>query len=303
MYNMYNVARGEIAQGCELCLTGAKAVIFITGLCRYRCFYCPVDRERFGRDVVYVNDVPARGIEEIVEIVVGTAAVGAAITGGDPLAVPDRVAGVSKALKDAFGPSFHIHLYTRATSLDAYAVSRLIEGSVDEVRIHLISRGEALGREKYLEALKHLGVSVGVEVPAVPGLERSIAEAVNYLAERGLIDFVNINELDVSESNASALKALGFRIKSNGVAGSIESAMRLMGLIEGVPVHVCRSKSKDLYQIGARAFRDAMASAKPNELVLDDGGIEYSEDGLHPNDLRAGGIRIKISLGGRILEA
>ncbi|MFP3348773.1 MAG: radical SAM protein, partial [Thermoproteus sp.] len=40
----YNIHSGPLAKGCDMCLVGAKAVIFITGLCRYRCFYCPVDR-------------------------------------------------------------------------------------------------------------------------------------------------------------------------------------------------------------------------------------------------------------------
>ncbi|MFB6490759.1 MAG: radical SAM protein [Thermoproteus sp. AZ2] len=298
----YNIARGNIARGCELCLLGAKAVIFITGLCRYRCFYCPVDRERFGRDVVYVNDVPAKTVEEVVELVASSAAVGAAITGGDPLDVVERVAAVANALKKALGKSFHIHLYTRATSLNSLAVSRLA-GAVDEVRLHLISRGEVVRKERYIEALRSLGVSVGVEVPAVPGLERSIAEAINYLAERGLIEFVNINELDASEANIPSLLAMGFRVRDGHVVGSFESAKKLMELIRGVPVHICRSKSKDLFQIGARLFRDSMAEAAPAELVLDDGSVEYAEEGVHPNSPLARSIRVKVRLGGKTLES
>jgi len=41
---------------CELCYVGLKAVIFITGVCDENCYYCPVDRDRFGRSVIYVND-------------------------------------------------------------------------------------------------------------------------------------------------------------------------------------------------------------------------------------------------------
>ncbi|MFP3287804.1 MAG: hypothetical protein RXP86_11140 [Acidilobus sp.] len=44
------------ALDCELCYAGLKAVIFITGVCDENCYYCPVDRDRFGRSVIYVND-------------------------------------------------------------------------------------------------------------------------------------------------------------------------------------------------------------------------------------------------------
>ena len=297
----YNIHRGPLARGCEMCLVGAKAVIFITGLCRYRCFYCPVDRERFGRDVIYVNDVKVSSVEDIVREVARSGAAGAAITGGDPLEVPERVRQVSAALKDAFGRGFHIHLYTRPTSLNKISVNALINSGVDEVRLHLISYGEVEKKLPYIAALKYAGISVGVEVPAVPGLEAKMAEAINALA--GLIDFVNINELDVSESNIEALKALGYKIGDGFVPSSLEAAKRLMGMItEGIPVHICRSKSKDLFQIGARVFREALATASPSEYVEDDGSIAYTEEGVHPRSRSARNIKIKIHLGGRYLE-
>jgi len=44
----------------------------------------PVSAERFGRDVIYVNDVPVQRIEDIPRVVAEYASDGAAITGGDP---------------------------------------------------------------------------------------------------------------------------------------------------------------------------------------------------------------------------
>lgn len=298
----YNIHKGRLAEGCDLCLVGAKAVVFVTGLCRYRCFYCPVSRERFGKDVMYVNDVAVRSVDEVVEEVARSGAAGAAITGGDPLEVPERVVQISRALKSAFGREFHIHLYTRATSLNKTTANALLNSGLDEVRLHLISWGEAKGKLPYIAALKYAGISVGVEVPAVPGLEAKMAEAINALAHLGLIDFVNVNELDVSESNIEALSALGYRIGDGFVLGSIESARRLMDMIEGVPVHVCRSKSKDLFQIGARVFREALTTASPHEYVEDDGSIVYAEEGVHPKSRSAKNIKVKIRLGGRFLE-
>ncbi|MEL9991036.1 MAG: radical SAM protein [Thermoproteus sp.] len=299
----YNIRRGAIARGCDLCLVGAKAVIFITGLCRYRCFYCPVDKQRFGRDVMYVNDVRVEDVEDVVVEVAKSGVAGAAITGGDPLEVPKRVFEVVSALKRAFGRDFHIHLYTRPASLNNASVNALINSGIDEVRLHFISYGEVSRRTSHIAALKYTGISVGVEVPAVPGLEKSISYAINALADLGLIDFVNINELDVSESNIESLKSLGFKIGDGYVPNSVEAARRIMDMIdERIPVHICRSKAKDLFQIGARVFREAMFSAYFNEHVRDDGAIEYTEEGVHPRDMRAGNIKVKIRLGGKYLE-
>lgn len=298
----YNIKRGEIARGCQYCLLGAKAVIFITGLCRYRCFYCPVNREKFGRDAIYVNDVPVKSVDEIVEIVAESGASGAAITGGDPLAVPDRVFLTVRALKRELGEDFHIHLYTKPSSLNRETVDVLISSGIDEVRLHLLGWSEVSVKRPAIFALKQAGISLGVEVPAVPGLEKTIAEAVNRLAAEKLIDFVNINELDVSDSNFQSLERLGFKIRENSVVGSFESAKRLMELISSVPVHICRSKSKDLFQIGARVFREAMINAGENEYVVDDGSILYTEEGVHPNSPTSRSIRVKIKLGGRYLE-
>ncbi|MFP3167604.1 radical SAM protein [Thermoproteus sp. CP80] len=298
----YNIHSGPLAKGCDMCLVGAKAVIFITGLCRYRCFYCPVDRERFGRDVIYVNDVRADTVGDVVREVAASGAAGAAITGGDPLEVPERVVEVSSALKREFGRGFHIHLYTRPTSLNNTTTNALINSGVDEVRLHFLSYGEVSGRLHHIAALKYAGLSVGVEIPAIPGLEASMSGAINALAERGLVDFVNINELDVSDSNIEALRSLGYRVSNGSAYGSVEAAKRLMGLLEGVPVNICRSRTKDLYQIGARIFREAMFSAAPPERVQDDGTIEYTEHGVHPGHRLAGRIKVKMRLGGKYLE-
>lgn len=296
----YNqVFRGSVARGCELCLLGSKSVIFITGLCPLSCPYCPVGADRFGKDVIYVNDVPVKRLEDIPKIVAEYGSDGAAVTGGDPSVVAERVKAVADLLKREFGEEFHIHMYTHILNLDSKRVGILAASKVDEVRIHVISREQAVGREKYLKALVAAGKVVGVEVPALPGYERQIAEAINYLSP--YISFVNINELDVSETNLERLRAIGYKAEGLNVAGSLEAARKIAQMVS-VPVHICTGKTKDRVQIGSRLFKYAMRTSKPHEFVLDDGSVMYDEEGYHPKSVRAKKILVKITLGGKEIE-
>nr|WP_245521950.1 radical SAM protein [Pyrobaculum neutrophilum] len=296
----YNVVyRGAMAKGCELCLLGAKSVIFITGLCPLSCPYCPVSAERFGKDVMYVNDMPVSRLEDIPRVVAEYASEGAAITGGDPSVVAERVKTVADLLKREFGEGFHIHMYTHVLNLDGRRAGLIASSRVDEVRIHATSISQVRGREKYVKALAASGKTVGAEVPALPGLERQIAEAVNALAP--YISFVNINELDISETNRERLRAMGYKAEGLNVAGSLEAARKIAEMVT-VPAHICTGRSKDLIQMGTRLFRHAMATAAPAEHVQDDGTVAYDEEGRHPRSLSARKIRIKLKTGEKTLE-
>src|SRR3990172_2095039 len=39
-------AGGSLPVGCRQCTDGAKMVLFVTGLCSFHCFYCPVSDEK-----------------------------------------------------------------------------------------------------------------------------------------------------------------------------------------------------------------------------------------------------------------
>ncbi|MEM1629453.1 MAG: radical SAM protein, partial [Saccharolobus sp.] len=106
---LYN---GKLPRGCELCRLGAKLVLFISGECDDNCFYCPVSEERFGKDRIFANETEINDLVEVIYEAYRMKALGAGITGGDPILKIDRVVEIIRALKDEFGSDFHIHLYT-----------------------------------------------------------------------------------------------------------------------------------------------------------------------------------------------
>ena len=160
-------AIGNLPKGCQLCVKGLKEVVFVTGVCPKKpsCYFCPVSELKFGKDVVYANERPVKNVKEIIDEARLCSSKGAGLTGGDPLSRLGRAIKIIKALKKAFGKSFHIHLYTPLELVNQKVISRLEKAGLDEIRFH-----PSLGDKRLWERLKaHTTMRKGVEIPVVPG--------------------------------------------------------------------------------------------------------------------------------------
>jgi pyruvate formate-lyase activating enzyme-like uncharacterized protein len=259
---------GELPRGCRLCMAGAKSVVFVTGLCSVGCFYCPISSERRGRDVTYVNDVRVYDLKDLVDEVAASMSEGVGITGGEPLEVLDRVVTYVRVLKEVFGRGFHVHVYTSGLRLDGRSLEVLVDAGVDEVRVHVVN---ARSVEAVRLALQY-PVDVVVENPALPGALERLKELVGRLYELG-VRYVNLNELEVSESNYLSLAIRGYTVSGSGrsVVGSREVAVELIRWVAssgmGISVHYCPATYKDLYQYPARLSRRARATRRVFEVV------------------------------------
>ncbi len=272
-----NIVRGEFPEGCKLCVKGAKLVFFATGLCDRGCWYCPISKVRRGRDVVYANERPVRTLEDVLEEAERMGAEGASVTGGDPTKVPDRVRRVVMALKKEFGPDFHVHVYVPAESAEERVLKELVRAGVNEVRVHPSfdpSTDKAAAR-----TLASLDADVGFEAPAIPG-EEAVLERVILLADEAGLDFVNVNELEFTESNRDELLKRGFqRVDddlSDAVKGSIECAMKVFENVSDkvdISLNFCPSSVKDSVQFRNRLKRTALNVAEPYEVVDEDDGL------------------------------
>lgn len=263
-------------EGCRLCHRGAKLVLFVTGVCNRYCFYCPVSEERKGADIVYANERRVESDEDLIEQARRMSALGTGITGGEPLLRLERTLDYIRLLKRTFGKGHHIHLYTCTVPSDE-TLKKLKEAGLDEIRMHpskdLWDHFYGSAYHRALQQAIRLGMSAGIEIPAlasVPEIERAVAEAGGFL---------NLNELEFSETNCEAMKKQGFALRddvSNAVQGS-EQVAREIVLNSIANTRYCSSRFKDAVQLRERLKRTAANVARPFDEVTDDGTIICGE--------------------------
>ncbi|MBA7471685.1 hypothetical protein ES707_06994 [subsurface metagenome] len=259
-----------LSPGCVLCHQGAKMVLFVTGRCHRTCWYCPLSRERKGRDVVFANTRRVSSPSEAIEEAESMSALGTGVTGGEPLLELDRVVEYCRLLKEHFGPDHQIHLYTGLAPDEP--MLRRLQGLVDEIRLHTpheswpriletdFARSAVLARR--------MGFLIGIEVPALPGIE-------DLAAALPLLDFLNINELEWGETCAAAMRERGLE-PEDGLHNAVLGARQWAEKLSADPkVHFCSSVFKDSVQLRERLKRIAANTARPFEEVTDDGTVVY----------------------------
>ena len=270
-----SIVLGELPQGCVMCRKGGKAVVFITGLCPVNCFYCPISFERKGRDVTYINESKVSSIEDVIAEIEQTQALGCSITGGEPLVVIGRVIEYIETLKSYFGSKFHIHLYTSAYRIRRDDVRRLWRAGLDEIRFHIVYLKSTLRALEY--AIKNTSMDVGVEIPVIPSKKEFYKKLLKTLDNIG-VKFINLNELEITESNYDKLLLRGFKARSDypvGVEGSESLAIELVEWakenLKSMSVHYCSALFKDAIQTRRRLLRSALFLKEPYEDITEEG--------------------------------
>ncbi|UCE09062.1 MAG: radical SAM protein [Candidatus Thorarchaeota archaeon] len=247
---------GELPRGCQLCAKGTKMVLFVTGLCDSACFYCPLSEEKSGKDIVFADEMKVETDQDILFETEAIGGEGAGISGGDPLCNLDRTVRYITLLKSSQGNEFHTHLYTSQSEVEEDILLELRNAGLDEIRFHPQSRDWS-----GIETAVSLGMVVGLELPAIPGQEKDLESAAEK-AEAFGVDFLNINELEASETNFAKLAALGLRLTSLDAAsieGSRETAENILhwaaSNLVNLSVHFCTAVFKDRVQLRNRLER------------------------------------------------
>ena len=247
---------GKLPIGCRLCAKGSKMVLFVTGLCESSCYYCPLSQNKAGHDVVFADEMPVSDKSDILFEAKSIQGEGAGISGGDPLCQLERTLDYIQLLKREHGLDFHIHLYTSQTNISEVDLQLLKSAGLDEIRFHP-QTDDWSGIQRAVQ----IGLVVGLEVPALPGKQENLMKLAKRAEEIG-VSFLNINELEASETNFSKLVTLGMRLTSMEVAsieGSASTASKVLEWskdnLQKLSVHFCSSRFKDSVQMRKRLER------------------------------------------------
>ncbi len=275
---------GELCEGCKRCIKGEKLVLFVTGLCHRRCWYCPLSEKKKLKDVVFANERKIVKEKDIIEEAKLCEATGAGITGGDPLVTLERTIRYIKLLKEEFGSDFHIHLYTSFNLADEEKLRILYESGLDEIRFHANLYNDKLWSK--IEIARKFNWKVGIEVPVIPKLEESLKSMLDFFNNK--VDFINLNQLEISDTNAEEVLKRGFEPvndESSAVRGSWNLGKKLLlysfAKKHCFSIHLCSSKLKDCIQMKNRILKRAKNVALDFDKITNEGlllrGVIYGE--------------------------
>jgi pyruvate formate-lyase activating enzyme-like uncharacterized protein len=215
------------AEGCIQCQEGRKLVLFVTGKCHWGCDYCPLSENRRESPDMFANERRCSTWEEVIEEGQAMKATGTGITGGDPMLDPERSVEAVKQLKQAFGKEHHIHLYT-SIPFKLEWVEKLASAGLDELRFHLLD-GTTRQYEDVIQASSDAGMNVGIELPCEPDKEESLFALLDQL-DTLPVQFLNLNELEITTGNQENMDVRGFNLSSGlsaAAEGSFELGLRL----------------------------------------------------------------------------
>lgn len=272
-----SLLKGDLPDGCRYCEMGAKLVLLVTGRCSSNCFYCPLSSEKWGKDLIYADELRVQDPGDIIYEARMIDALGAGITGGDPLEVPERTCDHIELLKDEFGERFHIHLYTSKT--EPSIIRDMEESGLDEIRFHPpLNTWDKIAGSDYADAFRVVTqgkMDLGVEIPVLPGEEEETKALMRSLDELG-VQFVNLDELEFSETNWMKLRKKGYDTKddfSSAVAECDELAKQLLNEDLDMSIHYCSSSFKDGVQLKNRITRRAHNVAGDWEMITNEGTL------------------------------
>ncbi|NHJ87628.1 MAG: radical SAM protein [Asgard group archaeon] len=261
--------KGNLPEGCQICRKGAELFFLITGKCSEKCFYCSLSQNKRGSKLILANERPINNFAGVMLEIANMNALGAAITGGDPLICIDNTIDYITRMKQEYGKKFHVHLYTSGRYATDENLKRLFDAGLDEIRFHPQNEEQ----EKAIERALKFSWDVGAEIPVIPGQKEEIIRFLNYLDSLGKVKFCNLNELEATDSNIENLKSRNFEIKnenSAAIQGSEELALEILKEIDyKFNLHYCSSLTKDAVQFRNRLKRTAEIVKKPYEEIQD----------------------------------
>lgn len=261
------------SKGCELCALGAKLVLFITGICPNKCYYCSISKGRRHK-ITFANEQRITDVPEAITEAEKISALGAGITGGEPTLEQNKILHYITSFKSHFGSQFHFHLYT-SVPLNQDQLQSLHNVGLDEIRFHPPRLDLTQSIKNTILRAKQFNWDLGIEIPIIPNSLTPIEKIIQFAIDNS-IDFINFNEFEFTQTNYRELKKRGFEPKNSftaAVQGSEEMALSLLKKYEeeSITLHYCSSRFKDRIQLTNRFLRRAKNTARQFDEITPEG--------------------------------
>ena len=182
-------------------------------------------------------------------------------------------------------------MYTPGLKNTKY-INELVSTGLDEIRFHPKQKyWNNMNESQISQAIKNAlktKVDVTIEIPVIPHMRTEIISLIKWANDIG-IKYINLNELEFSETNANMLIKRGFTVKdsiSAAAKGSQELAYKIIENLSNVDlnigIHYCSSSFKDGVQLINRIKRRAKNIAKSFEVITNEGtilkGVIFQDD-------------------------
>jgi pyruvate formate-lyase activating enzyme-like uncharacterized protein len=208
--------------------------------------------------------------EEHVRFIAAFGIRGVGFTGGEPLLLPDAVLAHIRAIRQAYGNSIYLWLYTNGILADDPTLATLKDAGLDEIRFDIAASGYDLA--PVARAVRHIP-AVTIEIPAIPQDFDVVAQLLPEIQRIG-VAHLNLHQLIAGPHNYSALQRLGYHFLHQPLVPVMESepcALRLLlaarerGL--SLPINYCCSAYKSRFQPRGDRLQAAKIARREHEEV------------------------------------
>ena len=264
----------RLSPGCRICTEGGWSCLFISGKCNCHCFYCPTAQDEVGEATT--NSVEFVHPADYVAYLERLGFTGSSISGGEPLMTPERSIAFIRAIKDRFGPTMHVWLYTNGTLATTDILMELRDAGLDEIRFDIGAIDYNLNP---LQRAVGLIPTVTVEIPAIPEEKERMKGMLGELRDAG-VQHLNLHQLRLTPFNFDNLQARNYRYIHGEKVTVLDSELAALEILLhsirvgiDLPINYCSFPYKNRFQSRASRQRNASFLIKEFEAMTENGFI------------------------------
>ncbi|KKS74251.1 MAG: Radical SAM domain protein, partial [Candidatus Gottesmanbacteria bacterium GW2011_GWC2_42_8] len=240
---------GSLSPGCQACISGKWACVFINTLCTRDCFFCPQDRSQLKDGKPTVDGIDVNSPEDLIDFLRKFNFQGVAFSGGEPLLAFDLLQSYISKIKAEFGKKMYIWMYTNGDLATEDRLRRLVNAGLDEIRFDLSAR-------KYdfrpVKLAKTIVKKVTIETPVVPEEAGKLKASIKIMSKIG-INYLNLHELLTTKFNFKAFRERNYHINRNKAV--FESDLHSLKILENnadfsgnLNINYCTTSYKHKFQ-------------------------------------------------------